>query len=71
MPLRPPQRLLVDDAYTAWFNANSRSGHALGVWSAASSPERAAAYEAYLVELALEEVAARELERLHAPPAAA
>jgi hypothetical protein len=59
---RPP----VDDAYTAWFNAHSRCTQALRVWYAARGAARAAAYRAYLWELALEEAAAAELERLNA-----
>jgi hypothetical protein len=64
---RPP----VDDAYTAWFNAHSRCTQALHAWRAAAREERAATYRAYLPELSLEEVAAGELERLHAVRTAA
>ncbi len=72
MSLRSSLRLPVDDAYTAWFNANSRCGHALAVWrGAAARGARAAAYDAYLIELELEEIAALELKQLHALPAAA
>ena len=62
--------LPVDDAYTAWFNANSRSGEALRAWLEAAPAARPAAYRAYLAELELEESAAAELE-LHAVEAAA
>ncbi len=57
---RPP----ADDAYTAWFNANSRCTLALRAWRSAARGARAAAYRAYLVELQWEEAAAGELERL-------
>jgi hypothetical protein len=60
----------VDDAYTAWFGAHSRCTQALRAWNAAAGAARAAAYRAYLIELTLEEAAAAELERLHAPPLA-
>ena len=63
---RPP----VDDAYTAWFNANSRCGQALKSWQDAAPEARLDAYRAYRAELALEEAAAAELE-LHARALAA
>lgn len=51
-------RLLpVDDAYTAWFNANSRCGQALRAWREAAPEARPDAYRAYLAELELEEAA--------------
>jgi hypothetical protein len=59
------RRLPVDDAYTAWFNANSRSGEALQAWLEAAPGARPDAYRAYLDALELEEAAAAELE-LHA-----
>jgi hypothetical protein len=59
------RRLRVDDAYTAWFNANRRSGEALRAWLEAAPAARPDAYTAYLTELELEEAAAAELE-LHA-----
>jgi hypothetical protein len=59
------QRLPVDDAYTAWFNAHSRCGEALQAWLDAAPAARPRAYRAYRVELELEEAAAAELE-LHA-----
>lgn len=65
------RRLPVDDAYTAWFNANSRCGHALRAWREAPPGARPDAYFAYLAELGLEEAAAAELERLHTAPLAA
>jgi hypothetical protein len=64
------RRRPVDDAYTLWFNAHSRCTHALRAWNKAAPAARAAAYGAYLAELALEDVAAGELERLHLGTAA-
>ena len=64
MSLRPSRRPPVDDAYSAWFNSQSRCAHALGVWRAAAPRARATAYRAYVAELKLEEAAACELERL-------
>jgi hypothetical protein len=57
--------LSADDAYTAWFNANSRCGQALRAWQQATPAARPAAYRAYLANLELEAEAAAELE-LHA-----
>src|SRR3954454_514088 len=57
-----PQRLPVDDAYTAWFNAHSRCGEALQAWLDCAPAARPRAYRAYRVELELEEAAAAELE---------
>ena len=57
--------LPVDDAYTAWFNANCRCGDALQAWLDAGPEARPHAYRVYLAELELEEAAAAELE-LHA-----
>jgi hypothetical protein len=62
--------LPVDDAYTAWFNAHSRSGEALRAWLEAAPAARPVAYQAYLAELALEEAAAAELEFHAMAPAA-
>jgi hypothetical protein len=59
------RRLPVDDAYSAWFNANSRSGEALRAWLKAAPSARPDAYRDYLAKLELEEAAAAELE-LHA-----
>jgi hypothetical protein len=56
------QRLPVDDAYTAWFNAHSRCGEALQAWLDAAPEVRPRAYRTYRVELELEEAAAAELE---------
>jgi hypothetical protein len=63
---RPP----VDEAYTAWLNANSRSGEALRAWLQAAPAARPDAYRAYLAELELEEAAAAELEFHAMAPAA-
>ncbi len=62
--------LPVDAAYTAWFNANSRSGEALRAWLEAAPAARPGAYRAYLAELDLEESAAAELESHALEPAA-
>ena len=64
------RRLPVDDAYTAWFNAHSRSGEALRAWLDAAPSARPDAYRDYLAELELEEAAAAELE-MHAMAIAA
>jgi hypothetical protein len=61
-PLPTRQPLPVDDAYTAWLNANSRCGEALQAWLDATPAARPSAYRAYLAELELEEAAAAELE---------
>ena len=67
IPLQPsaPWPSLADDTYSAWFNAQQRCAAALRAWSAAPQAGRADAHRAYLVELALEEMAAGDLERLH------
>jgi uncharacterized protein YciW len=57
------RRAPVDDAYSEWFNANSRCTMALRTWRAADSHSREAAYRSYLAELDQEEAAAHELER--------
>ncbi len=64
------RRLPVDDAYTAWFNAHSRSGEALQAWLQAAPAARPGAYRAYLAELDREESAAAELESHALQPAA-
>jgi hypothetical protein len=64
------RQLRVDDAYTAWFNANSRSAEALRAWLEAAPAARPDAYRAYLAELEHEEAAAAELE-MHAMALAA
>jgi hypothetical protein len=55
---------LIDDAYTAWFNAESESGCALRAWWASRGSDRARAYTAYRAALDREEAAALDLERL-------
>ena len=69
-PWRSPTRPPVDDAYSAWCNANSRCALALRLWQVAAPEARAAAYREYLIELALEEAAADHLAGLHATRAA-
>ncbi len=64
-PWSNSRRLPVDDAYTAWFNANSRAGEALRAWREAAPSARPTAYRDYLAALEREEAAAAELE-LHA-----
>jgi hypothetical protein len=64
------RRLPVDDADTAWFATNSRSGAALRAWLEAGPAARPAAYRACLAELQLEESAAAELESHALEPAA-
>ncbi len=64
-PWSNSRRLPVDDAYTAWFNANSRAGEALRAWREAAPSARPSAYRDYLAELEREEAAAAEL-ALHA-----
>jgi hypothetical protein len=70
-PWRSPPRRPVDDAYSAWWNANSRCALALRLWQAAAPGARGAAYREYVIELAHEEVAADQLAGLHAMRAAA
>jgi hypothetical protein len=70
-PWRSPRRPPVDDAYSAWCNANSRCALALRLWQAAAPEARGAAYREYVIELALEEAAADHLAGLHAMRAAA
>jgi hypothetical protein len=53
------------DAYAAWAEANRRCAEALRAWQAAAGPERAAAYDTYLVRLDNEEAAAERLAELH------
>jgi hypothetical protein len=55
---------LLDDAYLAWFSAESACEGALHVWFAAIGVERASAYLTYLAALDREEAAARDLARL-------
>jgi hypothetical protein len=54
---------LLDDAYLAWFSAESECELALHAWSRRADSERAAAYSTYRLALEREEAAARELER--------
>jgi hypothetical protein len=61
----------VDDAYTAWFNANSRCGEALRAWREAARAERSEAYGTYRAALEFEDAAAAELARLHSTRLAA
>jgi hypothetical protein len=62
--LRPAmQWTAADDPYTVWFNAQQRSGEALGAWRDASRDDRVEAFSAYVFELELEEMAAAELQR--------
>ena len=55
---------LLDDAYLAWFGAESECEQALRDWFAARGGQRATAYLAYRAALDREEAAARDLERL-------
>jgi hypothetical protein len=55
---------LLDDAYLAWFSAESECEQALRDWFAALGGERGTAYVAYQATLDREEAAARDLERL-------
>jgi hypothetical protein len=54
---------LLDDAYLAWFSAESECELALNAWSQRTDGQRAAAYSDYRLALEREEAAARELER--------
>jgi len=55
---------LLDDAYLAWFSAESECEQALRAWFAARGGERTGVYLAYRAALDREEAAARDLERL-------
>ncbi len=57
---------LLDDAYMAWFAAESESEQALRSWSEGGSGKRTTAYLAYSAALDREEAAARDLQRLTA-----
>jgi hypothetical protein len=59
-----PRPSPADDVYSAWFNAQERCSAALRAWSVAPRADRAGAHRAYLVELAVEEMAAGDLARL-------
>ncbi len=58
-----PGRASVDDAYSAWFNAQARCGRALEAWRTAPRHERADRHRVYVAELDIEDAAARELAR--------
>jgi hypothetical protein len=55
---------LLDDAYLAWFSAESDTENALRVWRQSIGSARTTAYAAYSAALDREEAAARDLERL-------
>ena len=55
---------LIDDAYLAWFYAESEAETMLGGWFQATGERRRVAYLAYRAALEREEAAARDLERL-------
>lgn len=55
---------LLDDAYLAWFSAESECEDAMRAWFKAAGAQQSAAYLAYRAALDREEAAARDLERL-------
>ena len=55
---------LIDDAYMAWFRAESECETTLREWFQATGGRREPAYHAYLAALDREEASARDLERL-------
>lgn len=55
---------LLDDAYLAWFSAESEAETALRAWFGSAGSTRAGAYLIYRAALDREEAAARDLERL-------
>jgi hypothetical protein len=55
---------LLDDAYLAWFSAETESETALQAWWHSTGANRPIAYAAYRAALDREEAAARDLERL-------
>ena len=55
---------LLDDAYLAWFSAESECEHALHAWFHGTGEQRTTAYFAYRAALDREETAARDLARL-------
>jgi hypothetical protein len=55
---------LLDDAYLAWFSAESECEGALRAWFQAAGAQRAGAYLTYRAALDREQAAARDLERL-------
>lgn len=55
---------LLDDAYLAWFSAESECENALRDWFQATGDRRASTYLSYRAALDREEAAARDLARL-------
>jgi len=55
---------LIDDAYLAWFRAETECETTLREWFQATGQRREPAYLAYLAALDREEASARDLERL-------
>jgi hypothetical protein len=55
---------LLDDAYLAWFSAESDSETALRAWFHSTGERRESTYFSYLAALDREDAAARDLERL-------
>jgi hypothetical protein len=55
---------LIDDAYVAWFNAESECETQLQAWFRATGERRGIAYVSYRAALDREEASARDLERL-------
>ena len=55
---------LLDDAYLAWFSAESESEAALRAWFGSTGSQRASAYLTYRAALDREEAAALDLARL-------
>ena len=55
---------LIDDAYLAWFRAESECEVTLQAWFQATGERRQAAYTTYMAALDREEASARDLERL-------
>ncbi|MGH2887891.1 MAG: hypothetical protein ACRDPA_35215 [Solirubrobacteraceae bacterium] len=53
---------LIDDAYLAWFSAESECERALRAWFRQTDAEPGGAYSAYRIALDREEAAARRLE---------
>jgi hypothetical protein len=60
---------LLDDAYLAWFSAESECEGALHAWFQSGRSQRLSAYLTYRAALDREEAAARDLERLWLLPA--
>jgi hypothetical protein len=55
---------LLDDAYLAWFSAESQCEGALRTWFEGTGADRATSYLSYRAALDREEAAARDLQRL-------